>query len=313
MPSKQSQSLATLFKTFGANFPSDGNHFIERCIYDQVQKAGAECPSVSSEDIVISADGLSVPCKWFRPNDVKDVEYVVLFMHGGGFCFGSPTGHRNLTAHLANACGCPALSVDYRLAPEHKYPAAIDDCIAAYKYLLTDLKYPANKIVVAGDSCGGCLSISVPLAAIQQGLPIPAASVSLSPCYDLTTQDGGTMDTNEDNDVLNAKPFCKLLADHYVEGNAVGAKKSDLLISPLLASDEELAKVPPHWISAAGHDMLRDHGERMAEKLRRVGVEAMLEVHEGQQHVMEFMAGKAPEADKSLKDIGKWVKGKVGA
>lgn len=226
--------------------------------------------------------------------------------------FGSPNGHRKLTAHLAAQCGAPSLSVDYRLAPENKYPASLDDCVAAYKYLL-DSGYPANKIIVAGDSCGGGLSTSVPLAAIRDGLPVPAASVSLSPWYDLTSQEGGTFDTNKNNDALGTAEFVAKLAKWYVDGNNVGAKTSDPVISPLKASDKDLAKVSPHWISCGGHDILRDHGERMAERLKGLGVETTLEVHAGQQHVMEFMAGHAPEAIKSLKDIGVWAKSKVGA
>lgn len=229
------------------------------------------------------------------------------------YSFGSPSGHRKLTAHLAAACECPALSVDYRLAPENKYPAAIDDCVAAYKYLLENQKYPADKIILAGDSCGGGLSTAIPLVAIRQGLPVPAASVSLSPWYDLTSQKGGTMDTNKTNDALGTADFVAKLVQWYVDGNTVGAKPSEPLISPLSASDEDLAKVSPHWISCGGFDILRDHGERMAERLKGVGVETVVEVHDGQQHVMEFMAGLAPEAIKSLQDIGVWAKKKVGA
>lgn len=85
MPSEESKNLATLFKTFAANFPTDENHYLSRCIYDQVSQAGAECPTVSSEDIVISVDGLTVPCKWFRPAGSEKSKHVLLFMHGGGF------------------------------------------------------------------------------------------------------------------------------------------------------------------------------------------------------------------------------------
>lgn len=222
--------------------------------------------------------------------------------------FGSPNGHRKLTAHLAKSCDCPALSVDYRLTPEHSYPAALDDCMAGYQYLL-DLGFKADKIVVAGDSCGGALSAALPLACIKQGLPVPGASISLSPSYDLTTQDGGSMDSNEQNDVLNTKPFIKELGRLYIGDS--GASLDDPLVSPLFAKDEDVAKLPPHWISIAGFDMLRDHGERMGDRLKRNGVEVIAEVHEGQQHVFEFMAGRAPEADRSIKDIGEWVRQKV--
>lgn len=206
----------------------------------------------------------------------------------------------------------PALSIDYRLAPEHKYPAAHDDCVAAFKHLL-DLGIKAESIVVAGDSCGGHLSTSLPLALVQRGLPVPGASVSLSPLYDMTTVNGGTMDSNEEADVLNAKVFVEMLGRNYVDGNTVGAQRGDSVLSPLLAKDEELKALPPHWISAAGDDMLRDHGERLAERLKKVGVEVVLEVHDGEQHVMEFAVGRGKNATESVNRIGDWVRRKLGS
>lgn len=165
--------------------------------------------------------------------------------------------------------------------------------------------------MVAGDSCGGGLSASVPLAALQRGLPVPGASIALSPWYDLSTQTGGTMESNSENDLINTAPFVKMLSDRYVDGS--GYSKSDPLVSPLLASDEDTRRLPPTWISVGGYDMLRDHGERMGEKLSRAGVEVVVKVQEGQQHVMEFMVGNAPEATASVESIANWVKGKVGS
>ena len=226
-------------------------------------------------------------------------------MHGGGYSFGSPNSHRKLAAHLAKACNCMSLSIDYRLTPDHPFPAGLDDCVNAYQFLLDEGYSPGN-IVVAGDSCGGGLSTAVPLAAMERGLPKLGAAVSLSPWYDLTGV-GETMTTNEDKDFINTKPFVKMIADMYVAG---GASKEDGLVSPLFA---DLKDLPPTWISCGGDDMLRDNGERLAEKAKKQGVEIVLEVHEGQQHVMEFMAGKAPEADDSIKRIGAWVRKKIGS
>lgn len=194
------------------------------------------------------------------------------------------------------------------MAPKHKYPAALDDCLAIYQYLLTQ-GYPSQKIVVAGDSVGGGLATGVPLACVKRDLPLPGLSISLSPCYDWSTQSGGTFDSNEATDVLNTKPFCKKLADRYVDGS--GADYKDPLISPLYAKPEDLKRCPPHWISVAGDDMLRDHGERMAKMLETAGVDAKLEVHDGQQHVMEFAAGSSPEATESVQRIGAWVQDKI--
>jgi epsilon-lactone hydrolase len=207
-----------------------------------------------------------------------------------------------MAAHLAKACGCMALSIDYRMAPEHTFPAAHEDCVAAYKWLL-DRGFSAGHIALAGDSCGGGLATTVALLAIQKGYPAPACSVSISPWYDKTCS-GKTMTTNEQNDALSEKEFVGVLAKRYAPDTPLTHE----LLSPLFAKDSTLEKLPPHWISAAGYDILLDDAERMAEKLKQCGVEVVLEVHEGQQHVMEFMAGKAPEAIDSFNKIGKWVK-----
>lgn len=220
--------------------------------------------------------------------------------------FGSASGHRKLTAHLAKATQCVVISADYRLAPEHKYPAALDDCVAVYEYILKKEKYTAANIVVAGDSIGGALSAIVPLAALKKGLPLPLGCLSLSPAYDWTTYEGGSMDSNKDNDVLNTVPFMKQIIKNYVEGS--GANYEDPAISPLLATDNDLSKLPSTWITVGGHDMLRDQGEKFAARLEKLGVPVHLEVYEGQQHVFEFTAGKSSEAIESFKKIGSWVR-----
>ncbi|CAK3805351.1 ATP12, mitochondrial [Lecanosticta acicola] len=303
-PSKESQALAELFKTLGAHFPADGNPFIERAVYDQVHTAATEASGVSYESVTVAGR----EAIWARPKGASE-KHVILFMHGGGYTFGSISSHRKLTGHLAKACNSLALSVDYRLAPEHPYPAPLDDCVNAYQWLLAQ-GFPASNIVTAGDSCGGGLATAVPLAAQQKTLPTPAAAVSLSPWYDLT----GSLDSrtrNENRDVLNTHENMEKLANRYTASDP--SLRKNPLLSPLFASDEALKSLPPHWISCAGEDMLVDEGTEFAERLKRVGVDVVVEVHEGQQHVMEFMVGRAPEADASVRKIGEWVRGKTGA
>ena len=180
---------------------------------------------------------------------------------------GSPWGHRKLSAHLAKSCNCVALSIDYRLTPEHPYPAPLDDCVAAYKWLL-DQGYSASKIVTAGDSCGGGLATAVPLAAARRGLPQPGAAVALSPWYDATGS-GASMVENADKDELGSAESIRELARMYT---ADGASPEDPLISPLFADPTGL---PPHWISCGGYDTLRDQGIAFAEKARAAGVDVL--------------------------------------
>lgn len=224
---------------------------------------------------------------------------------GGGFSFGSPNGHRKLAAHLAAQCNATSLSLDYRLTPDHPFPAAIEDCITAYTWLL-DNGYAAKNIVFAGDSCGGGLSTTVPLALRERSLPLPGASVSLSPWYDATYSQP-SFQSNVGKDFINTLEGCTANADKYVAG---GTAKTHPLVSPLFA---DLQGLNPHWISCAGDDMLRDDGVLLGEKAKAAGVEVVVEVHPDQQHVFEFMAGRAPEADASLKRIGEWVRGKIGS
>lgn len=150
----------------------------------------------------------------------------------------------------------------------------------------------------------------MPLAALQRGLPLPAAAVSLSPWYDLTGS-CSSRNTNASVDVLNTAEGMEMLASRYTAGDA--SLRKNPLLSPLFAKPEDLRRLPPHWISCAGCDMLLDEGKQLAQLLEREGVQVVLEVHEGQQHVMEFMVGKAEEATGSVRRIGQWVRKRIGS
>ncbi|KAK4545792.1 hypothetical protein LTR36_002746 [Oleoguttula mirabilis] len=306
-PSKESEALGNLFQMFSEQMPQDNNPFLARIVYDQLTTVASEATEVTYEDVKLPGNYRG-PAKWVKPLHASK-DHVLLFMHGGGYNFGSLTSHRMLCAHLAKASNCVALMVDYRLTPEFPYPAALDDCVAAYKWLL-DQGYKAENIVTIGDSCGGGLATTVPLKAMRDGLPRPGAAVAMSPWTDKVGKDSESMKTNVQNDILSTPEGTAMLAKRYCHG---GAKLDDPLISPIYADEAETKKLPPHWISCAGCDLLLNDGTRMAEKLKKAGVEVVLQVHEGQQHVMEFMAGTAPESDQSIKDIGQWVQKTVGS
>ena len=307
-PSKESEALTSLFKQFAAAFPKEDNVFLERAIYDQVSQAASEPTHVSYEDTTITSNSLTVPCKWLKPEDAAP-NHAILFLHGGGYSFGSVNSHRKMAAYLAKACGLNALMVEYRRTPEVAFPAPLEDCFAAYTWLIESHGVPAERIVVMGDSCGGGLSAAIPLMALQKGVPVPGLSVALSPQYDSVGEASDSQRTNIENDALcKAATVGKLIGRHTHDGKA--AKADNPLVSPLFASDADLKKMPPTWISAAGYDTLLNDSTRMGERLKKVGVEVVVEISEGMQHVFEFLAGKAPEADKSIAAIGKWVKQK---
>ncbi|KAK5117649.1 hypothetical protein LTR62_005072 [Meristemomyces frigidus] len=303
-PSKEAQYLTSLFKTISAT-PDNGNLFIERCLYDQVATASSEPTDVSYEDVDISGQQRG-PAKLIHPSNASK-KHIILFMHGGGYSFGSLHSHRKMCAHFAKSCNTLALMVDYRLTPEHAYPAALDDCVAAYKWLLHQ-GFEGKNIITMGDSCGGGLTTTASLKVIRDGLPPPGAAVSLSPWYDVVCKDSPSL-TKAKNDVLGTMEGMYKIRDRY----CVGVDPAEPLISALYARDDELSKLQPHWISCAGDDMLLDDGIRMAERLQKSGVETVLKVHDGMQHVFEFMAGRAPESDASVREIGQWVRKTVGS
>jgi len=313
-PSKESGALKAIFTTFAAKMPQDGNPYLQRVIYDQLQNVASEAPDVTYEDISLpgyeSGEKYRGPAKWVKPHNGSK-SHILLFMHGGGYSFGSLNSHRKMCAHFATSCNALALMVDYRMTPEHAYPAAIDDCVSAYKYLL-DQGFKPENVVMIGDSCGGGLATTVPLKAAREGLPKPGASVALSPWTDCANATSESIKSNAQNDALSAQESIDLLAERYVD--AAGASRQDPLISPIYAEEAELKRAcPPHWFSCAGHDMLLNDGTRMAKRLEKAGVEVVLKIYEGQQHVFEFMAGKAPEVDQSISEVGEWVRKKIGS
>lgn len=307
-PSKEAGLLVDMFKKLAATMPEEP--FMQRSLYDNLQNLATEASGVTYEDVTLPNTGKQYrgPAKWAKPKDAS-TEHALLFMHGGGYSFGSLNSHRKMAGHFARACNAPALMVDYRMTPEHAYPAAIDDCVSAYRYLL-DQGIKAGNVVVIGDSCGGGLATTVPLKAMREGLPRPGLSVALSPWTDATAATSKSLTTNAENDALSGPDSLAMLRSRYV---ADGAKADDPLISPVFVDEHEAKNLPPHWISAAGYDVLLDDARRMAEKLEAAGVEVVLKEHEGMQHVFEFLAGTAPEATQSVREIGDWVKGKLGS
>jgi acetyl esterase/lipase len=297
-PSEESRALSKLFALIKEKSPSDP--YLARVLYDQVHTVATEARGVSYESVTVSGR----PGIWILPAEASS-KHVILFMHGGGYTMGSPWGHRKLAAHLAKEAKCVALSIDYRKTPEHPYPAPLDDCVAAYEWLLAQ-NFPAGNIVTAGDSCGGGLATTVILAAVKKGLPMPAAAAALSPWYDKGLS-GASMTSNAEVDVLAAPGAMDTLVSRYTGGKA---DIKDPLISPIYA---DLKGLPPHWISCGGDDTLRDQGVEFAEKAKKAGVEVVLRVAEGQQHVFEFMVGNAPESTESVANIGKWIQEKIGS
>lgn len=223
---------------------------------------------------------------------------VVLYFHGGSFNSGSPETHRGMVGMLAKTISGRCLSVDYRLAPEHTFPAGVQDAQQAYEWLLMQ-DVPANRVSLAGDSAGGGLCMSLLVALRQAGRPLPASAVLFCPCVDLTMS-GETIKTNAKRDLL----LHPVTVRQEIEMYLAGADPLDPLASPLFA---DLHDMPPIMLQAGADDILLSDSTRLAEKLQQAGVEVLLDVEPRGQHDYQYAAAFAPEARRALERAGKFI------
>ena len=229
---------------------------------------------------------------------------VVLYVHGGGYVIGSARLYDRFAGHLANAVGCRVLNVDYRLAPEHPHPAAVQDSTAAYRWLLGQ-GYKAEHIAISGDSAGGGLTLATVLSIKENGLPQPAAAVPLSPWTDMEGI-GDSMTSNAPNDVIVQKAALLGMAAAFL---GEGTKPRDPLAAPLYGDYRGIA---PIYIQVGGDETLLDDSTRVAERARNAGVDVKLDMFPEMQHVFQTSVGKIPEATDAVQRIGEYLKMKLG-
>jgi monoterpene epsilon-lactone hydrolase len=286
-----STEFDALVKSLRDNPPLAGNDILEmRAGMDAITGNIPLVPGIEIERIKIGA----CDAEWTVPDGIGR-ERVMLYFHGGGYAIGSIESHRNLVAGIAIAGGFAGLNLGYRLAPEDPHPAAVDDAIAAYRYLL-DSGIAPERIAFAGDSAGGGLTAAALLATRDRGLPMPGAGALLSPWLDLT-QSGDSMLALADVDPLVGKENLDLMAAAYV---GAGDPKTPL-ISPLFA---DLEGLPPLLIQVGSAETLLDDSERFAARARAAGVEVTLEVWDEMIHVWHAFSLVLPEAREATKQIG---------
>ncbi|MDH6139434.1 MULTISPECIES: alpha/beta hydrolase [Kitasatospora] len=217
---------------------------------------------------------------------------TMLYFHGGGWVFGSPETALSLTGQLVARTGLGAHSLDYRLAPEHPFPAAIEDTLSAYRALLESGGDPAA-IVIAGDSAGGGLAVTTCLAARDAGLPMPAAVLAFSPGTD-ATRTGESMDSKEGVDPI----FTRAALAHTGAMYLAGADPRHPLLSPAVHAD--LTGLPPMLIQVGANEVLLDDSTRLAARASAAGVDVILDVTADVPHVFQAFAGVLDEADEAL-------------
>lgn len=228
---------------------------------------------------------------------------VVLYLHGGGFRIASALAYRAYASHLARVIGARVVVIDYRLAPEHPYPAALDDCVAAYSALL-DQGVDAGDLVVAGDSAGGGLAASVALAARDRGLPLPAGIVCCSPWVDLTVT-ASTYETNAATDRLFSRESATTAAAMYLAGH----DPTDPLASPLHG---DWTGAPPVLVQVGDIEVLLDDARALAERARHAGVDVTLHVEPEMPHIWPMSYPAFPEAVAAVDEIAGFVRRVTG-
>ncbi len=231
-----------------------------------------------------------------------DSSRALIYLHGGGFVAGSPKNHRPLTWRLAKRLNVPVYAVDYRLAPEHPFPAALDDVVEVHRALLKSGVKPEH-VAMAGDSAGGNLTLTGALKLRELGEPMPCALAALSPATDFLGQFKSRTD-NGKRDAMFDPRVLPTVVPHYCPGHD---GKSPLL-SPLRG---ELAGLPPTLLMAADSELLRDDSVEFAAKARAAGVEVELEIWPGVFHAWPVLGGLMPEALAAIERMGAFLRARL--
>ena len=291
MPSPEHENMVAMLQAR----PIPANPTVEesRAGFEQLATLFVVPPDVETE--TLEAGG--VPAEWIRTPGAS-ADRVILYLHGGGYVLGSINTHRELVSRFSRASGARALAIDYRLAPEHPFPAALEDATAAYRWLLAQGIEPA-RIAIAGDSAGGGLTLATLLALRDAGDPLPAAGVCLSPWTDLEGTGDSAQPGGADDPLLNLDGL-REMGRHYAASNL-----SAPLAAPLNADYRGL---PPLLIQVGTREILLDDSTRVAEKARAARVDVTLEEWEGLIHVWQIFGPTIPESVQALEKIGDFLK-----
>jgi epsilon-lactone hydrolase len=228
----------------------------------------------------------------------KNPRRVTLWLHGGAYCMGSPAGYRHFGGHLAQVANTRVVLPEYRLAPEHHYPDAVDDACAAYLALRASADGPET-VILAGDSAGGGLAMATLLRLREQGHVLPDGCVFVSPWLDFTLS-GSTLVSHAELDPLLSRAMLAGACRAYLNG----ADLTSALLSPLEA---DLSGLPPMLIQVGEHEVLLDDSRRLAERGAAQGIPVTLQVEPAAPHVFQLFASFLPEARSALRRIGEFI------
>jgi epsilon-lactone hydrolase len=263
------------------------------------REAGEHAEDMTSEpEGVTYEDAPAVGGLWATPQN-WDGESGIVYLYGGGYVISSPHSRRKLAGHLTNASRARGLVPRYHLVPERPFPSAVEDAAADYRWLL-DKGYRPERVVIAGDSSAGGLAVATMLKLREDGTPLPAGGVPISPWVDLACT-GETLETNAKADLTATKASLMRMASQYLDG----ANPRTPLASPLYA---DLSGLPPLLIVVGGDEVLLDASVRLARAAGMAGVDTTLYIGDGMQHIFPIYCGMIPEADAAVTMIGAWIR-----
>ncbi|HYB41751.1 MAG TPA: alpha/beta hydrolase [Candidatus Methylomirabilis sp.] len=278
--------------------PADSLTLAERrAQYERAERVFPTPAEVKVERVTAPA----APAEWLRPPSAA-AGRVVLYLHGGGYSIGSPRSHRHLAAAIAGSAGASALLLDYRLAPEHPFPAAVDDAVAAYRWLL-DQGIPPQGVVVAGDSAGGGLTVATLLALREAAIPLPAGGVCISPWADLTCT-AGSYETKATADPIVRRAGVQEMARAYLGQTDPRTP----LASPIFA---DLRGLPPILIHVGSDEVLLDDAVVLADRAKAAGVPVTLAVWDRMVHVWHWFLPMLDEAEAAVESIGRFCRSRM--
>lgn len=292
MPSKEFENIVQLLKSFPKK---NGMTFDERRIdFEERSKQLPMAQGTASNSIQIH----ELNAEWVVPKGASD-NSVILYLHGGGYCVGSINTHRSMASFIADASKTKILLIDYRLAPEHPFPAAIEDATIAYRWLLSQ-GYPAQKIVIAGDSAGGGITVSTLLYLKQGKNLMPAAGVCMSPWVDMELL-GESHKTKAEMDLIIQIGVLEEMAEAYLGG----ADPKTPLASPI---HSDLIGLPPILIQVGTSEVLLDDSKRLAENAEKAGIDVTLEIYEDMIHIFQYFAFMLPEGKDAINKIAGFIR-----
>jgi monoterpene epsilon-lactone hydrolase len=255
-----------------------------------------------AEDMTLApVDAGGVPAEWSSA-DVADSGRVVIYFHGGAYVMGSIATHRNLVAHIARRSGARVLNVDYRLGPEHPFPAAVEDAVAAYRFVLAS-GVPAARVAIAGDSAGGGLTAACLVALRDAGETLPGAAVCISPWLDLSQSFGSWQSKAELDPMLEVEQI-QTCADAYLDG----ADPKTPTASPIFA---DLQGLPPLLVQVGTSETLLDESIEFTKRAKAAGVDATIDVAQDMVHVWHAFADLLPEGREALDDLAAFLDAKL--